>query len=77
MAGRPHRGAPSLRGTQPHASGARDVFSIFYQKNKQVRHRNQLGHLRGRGMNVQERGETSDKEQESEETEDEGYFSMR
>jgi len=72
-AARPHRGVPSLRDTQPHAPG---VFSIYYQE-KKVRRRNQLRHSREREMNAQERGETSDDEQEGQKPKDEGYFTPR
>ena len=44
---------------------------------KHVRHQNQHRHLWEREIDAQERGETSDEEEEGEETDDEGYFSPR
>lgn len=76
MADRPHR-ATAPRGTHPYAPD--DVFSIFCPKKTRTRKTSKSTQkpLRERGMNAQERGETSDEEEEEDKTEDEGHFIPR
>jgi transposase len=59
-------------------SPTRPTFSPYSTRKKQTcKTSESTRHLREREMNAQERGETSDDEQEGEETEDEGYFTPR
>ena len=58
-------------------SPTRPTFSPYTAKKTCKTSEYQLRHLRRREMDAQERGETSDDEQEGQETEDEGCFTPR